>query len=85
MEQHEILKVELLREYDKDDKLNLTRLWNVVSNFEQPFIKIEDINEADGCSANHTKNISDSAQKETLKKLTITSARNPEVKETVYL
>lgn len=47
LEQHEILKVELLRKYDKADKLNLTRLWNVVSNFEQPIIKIEDINGAE--------------------------------------
>ena len=47
LEQHEILKVELLRKYDKADKINLTRLWNVVSNFEQPIIKIEDINDAE--------------------------------------
>ena len=47
LEQHEILKVELLRKYDKADKINLTRLWNVVSNFGQPIIKIEDINDAE--------------------------------------
>lgn len=47
LEQHEILKVELLRKYDKADKINLTRLWNVVSNFEQPIIKTEDINDAE--------------------------------------
>lgn len=46
LEQHEILKVELLRNYDKDDKLSLTRLWNAVSNFEQPLIKLEDAEDA---------------------------------------
>lgn len=46
LEQHEILKVELLRDYNKDDKLALTRLWNSVSNFEQPLIKLEDIEDA---------------------------------------
>lgn len=46
LEQHEILKVELLRNYDKDDKLTLTRLWNAVSNFEQPLIKLEDAEDA---------------------------------------
>ena len=46
LEQHEILKVELLRDYNKDDKLTLTRLWNTVSNFEQPLIKLEDTEEA---------------------------------------
>ena len=46
LEQHEILKVELLRNYEKDDKLTLTRLWNAVSNFEQPLIKLEDVEEA---------------------------------------
>lgn len=46
LEQHEILKVELLRNYDKDDKLTLTRLWNAVSNFEQPLIKLEDVEDA---------------------------------------
>lgn len=46
LEQHEILKVELLRNYDKDDKLTLTRLWNAVSNFEQPLIKLEDTEDA---------------------------------------
>lgn len=47
LEQHEILKVELLRKYDKADKLNLTRLWNVVSNFEQPIIKLRDMSDAE--------------------------------------
>lgn len=46
LEQHEILKVELLRDYDKDDKLTLTRLWNAVANFEQPLIKLEDAEDA---------------------------------------
>lgn len=46
LEQHEILKVELLRDYNKDNKLTLTRLWNAVSNFEQPLIKLEDTEEA---------------------------------------
>jgi len=46
LEQHEILKVELLRDYTGPDKLSLTRLWNAVSNFEQPLIKLEDINNA---------------------------------------
>lgn len=46
LEQHEILKVELLRDYDKDDKLTLTRLWNAISNFEQPLIKLEDAEDA---------------------------------------
>lgn len=47
LEQHEILKVELLRKYDKANKINLTRIWNVVSNFEQSIIKIEDGNDAE--------------------------------------
>lgn len=46
LEQHEILKVELLRNYNKEDKLTLTRLWNAVSNFEQPLIKLEDTEDA---------------------------------------
>lgn len=46
LEQHEILKVELLRNYNKDDKLTLTKLWNTVSNFEQPLIKLEDAEDA---------------------------------------
>lgn len=46
LEQHEILKVELLRNYDKEDKLTLTKLWNAVSNFEQPLIKLEDVEDA---------------------------------------
>lgn len=46
LEQHEILKVELLRNYTKGNKLALTRLWNAVSNFEQPLIKLEDRDDA---------------------------------------
>lgn len=46
LEQHEILKVELLRKYTNDDKLTLTRMWNAVSNFEQPLIKLEDTEDA---------------------------------------
>lgn len=42
LEQHEILKVEMLKDYSGDDKLTLTRIWNVVSNFEQPLIKLVD-------------------------------------------
>lgn len=42
LEQHEILKVEMLKDYCGDDKLTLTRIWNVVSNFEQPLIKLVD-------------------------------------------
>lgn len=38
LEQHEILKVELLKNYSGEDKLNLTKLWNAVSNFEFPLI-----------------------------------------------
>lgn len=41
LEQHEILKVELLRDYS-GDKLNLTKLWNVVSDFEKPLIRLVD-------------------------------------------
>lgn len=39
LEQHEILKVDLLRGQDDNDKLRFTRLWNTVSNFELPLIK----------------------------------------------
>ncbi|MCM1140019.1 MAG: DUF262 domain-containing HNH endonuclease family protein [Muribaculum sp.] len=46
LEQHEILKVELLKDYTGEDKLNLTRLWNVVSDFEHPLVKIEDKDDA---------------------------------------
>lgn len=46
LEQHEILKVELLRDYTGFDKLSLTRLWNAVSNFEQPLIKLENKDDA---------------------------------------
>lgn len=46
LEQHEILKVELLKNYTKGDKLTLTRLWNAVSNFEQPLIKLEEGDDA---------------------------------------
>lgn len=42
LEQHEILKVELLRDYDKEDKLMLTRLWNAVSNFEKPLFALNE-------------------------------------------
>ncbi len=42
LEQHEILKVELLRDYDKEDKLMLTRLWNAVSNFERPLFALNE-------------------------------------------
>lgn len=42
LEQHEILKVELLRDYSKPDKLTLTKLWNIVSDFENPLIKLVD-------------------------------------------
>lgn len=46
LEQHEILKVKLLRDYTGEDKLNLTRLWNAVSDFERPLIKLEDTEDA---------------------------------------
>lgn len=46
LEQHEILKVELLKNYTGEDKLNLTRLWNVVSDLEHPLVKIEDKDDA---------------------------------------
>lgn len=46
LEQHEILKVELLKNYSNQDKLNLTRLWNVVSDFERPLVKLEDKEDA---------------------------------------
>lgn len=42
LEQHEILKVELLKNYSGADKLTLTRIWNAVSNFEMPLIKLVD-------------------------------------------
>lgn len=42
LEQHEILKVELLRDYDREDKLTLTRLWNAVSNFEKPLFALNE-------------------------------------------
>lgn len=42
LEQHEILKVELLRDYTKSDKLALTKLWNAVADFEKPLIKLVD-------------------------------------------
>lgn len=42
LEQHEILKVELLKDYSNTDKLNLTKLWNIVSDFEKPLIKLVD-------------------------------------------
>lgn len=46
LEQHEILKVELLKNYNDEDKLNLTRLWNVVSDFERPLVRLEDKEDA---------------------------------------
>lgn len=46
LEQHEILKVELLRNYDNSNKLTLTRLWNAVCNFEQPLIALDDAEDA---------------------------------------
>lgn len=49
LEQHEILKVELLRHNDSSEKINLTRLWNVVSNFEKPLVKLENIEDATQC------------------------------------
>lgn len=42
LEQHEILKVELLRDYTKSDKLALTKLWNAVADFEKPLVKLVD-------------------------------------------
>ena len=46
LEQHEILKVELLKNYNDEDKLNLTRLWNAVSDFERPLVRLEDKEDA---------------------------------------
>lgn len=46
LEQHEILKVELLKNYKDEDKLNLTRLWNAVSDFERPLVRLEDNDDA---------------------------------------
>lgn len=46
LEQHEILKVELLKNYTDEDKLNLTRLWNAVSDFERPLVRLEDKDDA---------------------------------------
>ena len=46
LEQHEILKVELLTDYSEGDKLDLTRLWNAVSKLEQPLIKLTDNEDA---------------------------------------
>lgn len=42
LEQHEILKVQLLRDQPDDKKISFTRLWNAVSNFSEPLIKPED-------------------------------------------
>lgn len=42
LEQHEILKIELLKNYSGADKLTLTRIWNAVSNFEMPLIRLVD-------------------------------------------
>ena len=40
LEQHEILKVWLLKGQSNENKLKFTRLWNSVSNFEQPLIRL---------------------------------------------
>lgn len=42
LEQHEILKVNLLRDQPDKNKLNFTRLWNIVSDFSTPLIKVSD-------------------------------------------
>ena len=40
LEQHEILKVWLLKDLPDENKLKFTRLWNSASNFERPLIRL---------------------------------------------
>lgn len=42
LEQHEILKVQLLRDQPDNKKVAFTRLWNAVSNFNEPLITPDD-------------------------------------------
>lgn len=47
LEQHEILKVELLKDQSDSEKLTFTKLWNVISNLSKPlFNTSEELNKA---------------------------------------
>ena len=56
LEQHEILKVQLLR--GEDNKEHLTRIWNAVSDFSRPIIKRDERNSEEDSRSNYERAIS---------------------------